>query len=258
MWWFDDSLIFLNKNLKPETIDLSSPESRIQNPVSSSPFSILAEGLSKRFNREWIFKNLSYTFHSGKTYAITGPNGSGKSTLLQVLWGQLPQTSGSLVYSTANKTIPLEEIFSSVSIAAPYMDLIEEFTLEEQIRFHFRMRTIRSGFTFESILDKLYLTHARSKSISNFSSGMKQRLKLGMAFYTEANALFLDEPGTNLDEQAFTWFQDNLKQLPKDRLVFIASNQRNEYPEDAEVLNLMEYKWPQPSRPCAAILYSAQ
>jgi ABC-type multidrug transport system ATPase subunit len=210
--------------------------------MNSLQLTIEVNSLSKRFNREWIFKNLSYSFKSGKTYAITGPNGSGKSTLLQILWGQLPQTSGSIHYTVANKVTPVEEIFGHVSIATPYMDLIEEFTLEEQLRFHFRMRKIRSGFTPEFILENLYLTHAKDKSISNFSSGMKQRLKLGLAFYTEASIIFLDEPGTNLDEQAFTWYMDNLRQLPKDILVFIASNQRNEYPADAEVVNLMSFK----------------
>jgi len=204
--------------------------------------SINAEKLSKRFNREWIFKDLNYTFQSGKTYAITGANGSGKSTLLQILWGQLPQTSGSVTYSSLNKIIPIEDVFTHVSIAAPYMDLIEEFTLEEQINFHFRMRTMREGYTLETILDKLYLTSAKEKNISNFSSGMKQRLKLGLAFYTQASALFLDEPGTNLDEQALQWYIENLKQRAPNQMVFIATNQSHEYPENAEVMNLMEFK----------------
>jgi ABC-type multidrug transport system ATPase subunit len=213
-----------------------------QSEIQNSEFKIQVEGLSKRFNREWIFKNLNYTFQSGKTYAITGPNGSGKSTLLQILWGQLPQTSGSLIFSSDRNVVPMEEVYSQVAIATPYMDLIEELTLEEHIRFHFKMRAMRSGLSLETILDKLYLTHARNKNIANFSSGMKQRLKLGLAFYTDASVLFLDEPGTNLDEQAFNWYQENLNQSAKDTLVFIASNQRNEYPENAEVVNLMNFK----------------
>jgi len=213
-----------------------------QQPLVNGQWSIQASDLSKRFNKEWIFKNLNYTFHSGKTYAITGPNGSGKSTLMQVLWGQLPQSSGLITFTSGSKNIPVEDVYNQVSVATPYMDLIEEFTLEEQLHFHFRMRPIRTGFTTESILDKLYLTQAKDKSISNFSSGMKQRLKLGLAFYTESSIIFLDEPGTNLDEQAFNWYLDNLKQLPKDRLILIASNQRNEYPENAEIVNLMSFK----------------
>lgn len=211
-------------------------------PLVTVQWSIQASDLSKRFNKEWIFKNLNYTFHSGKTYAITGPNGSGKSTLMQVLWGQLPQSSGVVRYTSESKNISVEDVYNQVSVATPYMDLIEEFTLEEQLHFHFRMRPIRTGFTTESILDKLYLTQAKDKSISNFSSGMKQRLKLGLAFYTESNIIFFDEPGTNLDEQAFNWYLDNLKQLPKERLIFIASNQRSEYPENAEIVNLMSFK----------------
>jgi ABC-type multidrug transport system ATPase subunit len=133
--------------------------------------SINVEKLGKRFNREWIFKNLNYTFQAGKIYAITGPNGSGKSTLLQILWGQLPQTSGSVSYTSSEKNIPTEEVFNHVSIATPYMDLIEEFTLVEQIKFHFRMRAMREGYTVESIVDKLYLAPAKDKQISNFFIG---------------------------------------------------------------------------------------
>lgn len=210
--------------------------------IRNSKFEIQVNNLSKRFNREWIFKDLNYTFQSGKTYAITGPNGSGKSTLMQVLWGQLPQTSGLIRYKTVHTEIPVEEIFSQISVATPYMDLIEELTLEEQLNFHFRMRPIRTGFTLENILDKLYLTHARDKHISNFSSGMKQRLKLGLAFFTQAQVTFLDEPGSNLDDEAFAWYLENLRQLPPDQLIFIASNQHSEYPENAEVLNLMKFK----------------
>ena len=204
--------------------------------------SINVEKLSKRFNREWIFKDLYYTFESGKIYAVTGPNGSGKSTLLQILWGQLPQTSGSVNYSSKNNPVPTEDVFNQVSIATPYMDLIEEFTLEEQIKFHFRMRTMQEGYTVESIMDKLYLAPAKDKQISNFSSGMKQRLKLGLAFYTKASVLFLDEPGTNLDEQALHWYQENLRQLPPQQLVIIATNQSHEYPVNAVVMNMTEFK----------------
>lgn len=92
---------------------------------------IIAENLGKRFNREWIFKKFSFTFESGHCYAVVGPNGSGKSTLLQVLWGQVPPSAGLIKYSRAQKSIPTDEVYQHVVIATPYMELIEEFTLEE-------------------------------------------------------------------------------------------------------------------------------
>lgn len=200
--------------------------------------------LAKRYNREWIFKSLSHTFQSGNTYAITGPNGSGKSTLMQVLWGQLPQSSGTISYSQSGKSIPVEEIFSQIAVAAPYMDLIEELTLSEHLAFHFKLRKPRAGYSIDSIVDKLYMTDSRDKQIMHFSSGMKQRVKLGLAFFTDAPLIFLDEPGTNLDEHAFAWYSENLKKAARQNtLIFIASNQKNEYPADAQVISLASYKW---------------
>lgn len=199
--------------------------------------------LSKRYNREWIFKNLTHTFQAGKTYAITGPNGSGKSTLLQVLWGQLPPSAGTLSYTWSGKSYPVEEIHSQVVVAAPYMDLIEELTLEEHLAFHFKLRKPRPGYSIENMISRLYMADSRNKQIANFSSGMKQRVKLGLAFFTDTKMIFLDEPGTNLDEQAMAWYADNLNHsILTGSLIFVASNQKTEYPASAEVISVASYK----------------
>lgn len=199
--------------------------------------------LAKRYNREWIFRNFTHTFQSGQTYAITGPNGSGKSTLINVLWGQLPQSAGTLAYSLSGKNIPVEEVFQHVVVAAPYMDLVEELTLTEHLTFHFKLRKPRPGYSIETIIENLYMTDSRDKQIANFSSGMKQRVKLGLAFFTDARVIFLDEPGTNLDDKAFNWYTENLANPAlTEAMVFIASNQKNEYPEHAQVISLAGYK----------------
>jgi ABC-type multidrug transport system ATPase subunit len=208
----------------------------------SSAISISAVGLSKRFNREWIFKDLNFEFPAANTFAITGPNGSGKSTLLQVLWGQMPQTSGVLQYQHHNRKIPVEEINQHISIAAPYMDLIDEFTLAEQLTFHFQLKKIRNLLSIDHLLDILYLKNAKDKYIGNFSSGMKQRVKLALAFYTQADIVFLDEPGTNLDKQAFEWYGNELAKLPSSCLIFIASNNPEEYPSRSQIIDVTDYK----------------
>lgn len=203
---------------------------------------IVAEKLGKRFNREWIFRNLDFTFESGNTYAITGANGSGKSTLLQILWGQLPQSIGAVTYQSNTKEIPITEIFQYVSMATPYMDLIDEFTLTEMVKFHFKFKKVRGNHSIDELVKLMELTHAQDKLISNFSSGMKQRLKLALAFYSDTPLIFLDEPSTNLDKKSTQWYLENLSSLPKESLVFIASNQEHEYPEDSIKLDIMRYK----------------
>jgi ABC-type multidrug transport system ATPase subunit len=208
----------------------------------TSRFSIVAKGLTKRFNREWIFKNFDYEFTSENLYVVTGPNGSGKSTLLQVLAGFIPPSKGTITYHVNDKAVTEDEVFRHVSIATPYMDLIEEFTLREQLEFHFGLKPIRQGFTIDSLIELMYLEKAANKQIMNFSSGMKQRMKLAMAFYTDSAVLLLDEPGTNLDKVAFEWYRNQLTINLKDRIVLIASNDQKEYPEETIQLNIADYK----------------
>lgn len=209
--------------------------------MSTSNLTLAASQLGKRFKREWIFRNFTYQFKSG-VYAVTGPNGSGKSTLLQTLWGQLLPSTGSVAYEINSKTVDIEEAYKHLAIATPYMDLIDEFTLEEQIKFHFTLKISRNKLSVDEIIGKMMLDNAREKFIGNFSSGMKQRVKLGLAFFTQAQAIFLDEPGTNLDHQAFDWYQQQLASLPNDCLVFIASNQPSEYPASAQIIDIMDFK----------------
>jgi len=203
---------------------------------------ISTKNLSKRFNREWIFKDLTYQFSASKTYAIIGPNGSGKSTLLQVLWGQMLPSQGKVIYENEGQEIHGDEVYKQLSIATPYLDLIDEFTLLEMIRFHFKFKKVRDNKTVDELIELFELPQARDKAIANFSSGMRQRLKLGLAFYSTADAIFLDEPTTNLDRKSVDWYQQHREKLPKETLVIIASNQEHEYPASAEKIDILTYK----------------
>ncbi|MBS1491315.1 MAG: ATP-binding cassette domain-containing protein [Bacteroidetes bacterium] len=208
---------------------------------------IIANNLGKRFNREWVFRNFNYTFEAGKRYAITGPNGSGKSTLMQVLWGQMQASSGTITFHSSDNTphnpnteIDPNEIFKQVAIAAPYMDLIEEFSLREMIDFHFKFKPCR--ISPHRLLEKINLPATTSKPISQYSSGMRQRLKLALAFYSETTLLFLDEPCTNLDQASVQWYHDQLNEIPSNTLVFIASNQEHEYASVDFKIDILDYK----------------
>jgi ABC-type multidrug transport system ATPase subunit len=203
---------------------------------------IVAVQLGKRFNREWVFRNLSLSLEPGNTYAIVGPNGCGKSTLLQILWAQLPQSVGTLTYQHNKKVVAVDEVFSHISIATPYMELIEEFTLTEMVAFHTKFKKLRDGLTVVDFIERLQLSHAKNKPINQFSSGMKQRLKLGLAFFSEVNCIFLDEPTTNLDKASTQWYLDNLASLPKEMLMIIASNQAHEYPSNSKEIEMLKYK----------------
>jgi ABC-type multidrug transport system ATPase subunit len=203
---------------------------------------INVSNLGKRFNREWIFKGLTAEFRSGNIYAITGPNGSGKSTLMQILWGQAIPSEGTIEYGLNNKIVSEDDVFRHVSIATPYMDLVEELTLAEHIEFHFKFRRPVNGLSTPEIIDQMQLKESMNKPIRQFSSGMKQRVKLGMAMFSESEALFLDEPTTNLDSQSSSWYLGRLSEIMGKRLVFVATNQESDYPKGTATLNLNDLK----------------
>lgn len=199
------------------------------------------ENLSKRFNREIVFQNLTFSFNSEKKYVITGPNGSGKSTLLQIISGANLPSGGNLTYSLNNRNVEIEEIYQHISYAAPYLDIIEEFTLKEMLQFHFKFKPMKPDESIDSIIEKSLFTNQEEKYIKNFSSGMKQRLKLALAFFSNTQLLLLDEPTSNLDEIGINWYLDNINDQ-KNRLVILASNVKNEYADFDEELSISDYK----------------
>jgi ABC-type multidrug transport system ATPase subunit len=120
-----------------------------------------------------------------------------------------------------------DQIFSSVSLAAPYTELIEEFTLSEAIQFQRRFMRFQEGV--DDSLITSWLPFGKRKLIREFSSGMKQRLKLVLAICADSDLLLLDEPTSNLDKQGQEWYRELLDQFSEDRLIFIASNEEAEY-----------------------------
>ncbi len=192
-------------------------------------FTLQVEKASKRFHREWIFKNLNLELSAGDALAITGGNGSGKSTLLKCLSGGNPLTQGSIEYRQGTDKLAEESWFRSLAIATPYLELPEEFTLSEALAFHFQFKKPLNQLTTQEILAILGLEKHQSKSISQFSSGMKQRVKLALAIFSDVPLLFLDEPTTNLDKQGVSWYLELVQQYAQDRILVICSNEPREY-----------------------------
>jgi ABC-type multidrug transport system ATPase subunit len=184
--------------------------------------------LGKRFNREWLFDGLHADINTHDVVAITGHNGSGKSTFLKLIAGlQLPST-GSLSLSIDGKKIVPEEHYLYLSFASPYIELIEEYTLLEMLDFYFKLKPLNPRYTLAELPELLLLNNARHKVIGSFSSGMKQRLKLGLALFSHTAILLLDEPTSHLDEQGKAWFYKHLKEAIGKKMIFIASNQEEE------------------------------
>lgn len=198
--------------------------------------------VGKRYNREWIFRNFSFQFAINTHYAITGPNGSGKSTLLQIIAGSTIYNEGTIVYHHFDKGIEPEKIFKKISYAAPYLDLVEEMTLAEFFNFHHKMKGWIPILNTKQIISLLGLEKSAHKQLRYFSSGMKQRVKLAQAIFSNVPAVLLDEPTANLDEEGIYLYHRLITEHCKKRLLIVSSNDKQEYEFCHEVLNMMDLK----------------
>jgi len=203
---------------------------------------IILNNVGKRFNREWIFRRCSYEFQSGKTYAITGSNGSGKSTLLQVISGSLTHNEGSIEIKKEQQPITPDQLYTNISIAAPYLELIEEMTAKEMLDFHAQFKPLIDSISINDILKTVSLETAINKQIRYYSSGMKQRLKLAQAFFSNTPILLLDEPTTNLDAEGTALYHNLISNYTKGKLVIVSSNDKQEYDFCEEVIRIGDYK----------------
>lgn len=199
--------------------------------------------IGKRYNYEWIFRGIHHTFDSSSNYAILGSNGSGKSTLLQLIAGNLLPSQGTLHYTISNTVVDAEKMYQYLSFASPYLELLEELTLTESIIFHSRFKHFYNGLNTSQILALMQLEKAKDKQLKFFSSGMKQRVRLALAILSDTPLLLLDEPTSNLDKKAISWYQELVNAYSNNRLIIVASNQQEyEYPFCNLLLNVEDFK----------------
>lgn len=191
---------------------------------------IILDSVSKSYIENKIVHDLNCEIHSGGSYAILGPNGSGKSTLLGMIAGLIRPNSGTIKFYIEDKEIPTDNLYPYVSLTGPYIELIEDFTLLELIEVQLKLKeTYTSYSTVEFALKCLFKERDFQTLYKNFSSGMKQRLKLGFAILSKSNILLLDEPFSNLDQEAKSWYENLLVNNRRNRTLIIASNEPLEY-----------------------------
>jgi ABC-type multidrug transport system ATPase subunit len=204
---------------------------------------IILEKISRKFNYEWIFKDVNLKIETGTHCAILGSNGSGKSTLLQIISGHLHPSSGKLTYRINREEVDPELIFRHIAISAPYIELIEEFTLTEMVEFHHKFRNFVNNQSVNELIRATTLEKNRNKQLKYFSSGMKQRVKLALAILSDIPVVLLDEPSMNLDQKGIGWYRNLVEANSVNRIYVVCSNsQDHEFDFCRQVISIDDYK----------------
>ncbi|MDY0102543.1 MAG: ATP-binding cassette domain-containing protein [Lentimicrobium sp.] len=204
---------------------------------------ITLEKAGKKYNHNWIFSELTAVLNSDEATVILGANGSGKSTLLQVISSAIMPTRGEIAYQLKGTEIRPEHAFRLMSIAAPYIELIEDFTLTEMVCFHRRLKPLMRNMATPEFIRTCQLTENANKALRHFSSGMKQRVRLALAILSDTPILLLDEPITNLDKTGIEWYRGLIEQNSTNRLIVISSNSiQDEFDFCKNQIKMEDYK----------------
>jgi ABC-type multidrug transport system ATPase subunit len=201
---------------------------------------ITLSNISKRYNQQWIMRDVNFEFSTPNKIALLGINGSGKSTLLQMIAGYIIPSFGKIEYGLNKQNIAADKIYNHIGFCAPSMELIEEYTLQEFLSFHFQYK--KAILPIDETIAYIGLQDATHKKIENFSSGMKQRVKLAQSIMQDAPLLLLDEPCCNLDVYGIALYQKMIADFAMDKLVIISSNDVHEYEFCNQQIQMSDYK----------------
>jgi heme exporter protein A len=194
--------------------------------MNDSALSIRAQHITKRFNRLTLFKDIEVSLERGQSLAITGPNGSGKSTLLEIIAGIRAPTRGDIGFFIDDERIDSKKIMDYSGFQSSRVNPYIELTGYENLQFvsdtHIDIVSVNRLFERFGLFDH------RNKKVKFYSSGMRQRLKILLAILRDPPILFLDEPGTNLDDDGKRAVFSYLKSVMKFKIVLIATNEGSE------------------------------
>lgn len=180
--------------------------------------------IGKHYNKQWLFRNISFSVQSGESIAILGKNGSGKSTLLQIIIGLIQASEGEVTID--DKVIENHHHF--FSFTSPLMTPPLEFNIREIHDYY--MKTGKTSMVFEEFIEWSAFTVQESKRpLRFFSSGMLQRLKTAYCLTADSEILLLDEPLSNMDKDGEKWYVNCIEKVINNHIVIVASNSEQEY-----------------------------
>ena len=186
-----------------------------------------------------MFQNHSAETRTGQTLVLAGANGSGKSTLVKIIAGLLPPTAGIVEIAIDGRPLDPIERRAHIGFVSPDLTLYGELTGVENLTFFASLRGVdMSRDDLAALLDRVGLLGRGRDLVSNYSSGMRQRLKYAFALLHHPAILLLDEPTANLDMAGVGIVERIVSDQKSGGLVVIATNEPREMEWADITLNL--------------------
>jgi ABC-2 type transport system ATP-binding protein len=182
---------------------------------------------SRQYGRINVVDNLDLHVEEGEIFGFLGPNGAGKTTTIKMLLGIIYPTSGEGY--VLGKEIGDMDVHRLISYLPERPYYYEHMTGPEILRFYGSLFGINDEAKFKALLEKVNLHRDVTKSISQYSKGMQQRIGLAQSLINDPKLLFLDEPTGGLDPIAHREIRDLILSFREEgRTVFISSHELSE------------------------------
>lgn len=182
---------------------------------------------SRLAGRVNVVDNLDLTVEEGEIFGFLGPNGAGKTTTIKMLLGIIYPTEGEGY--VLGKEIGDMDVHRVISYLPERPYYYEHMTGMELLKFYGSLFGIHDREKFQKLLEKVNLAADASKTISQYSKGMQQRVGLAQSLLNDPKLLFLDEPTAGLDPIAHTEIRDLILQFRDEgRTVFVSSHELSE------------------------------
>jgi len=198
--------------------------------AASSTACARLDQVSKLFGAFAALRQVSVEFEPGRCYVLLGENGAGKSTLLRILAGLLRPSFGTVrVFGTA-KTGGVEPHDARERIG--YMShapmLYDELTAQENLRYFASLYAGRACLEPADALRQVGLDPELTRTLGQYSQGMRQRTSLARVLLSVPELLLLDEPFSNMDVESVRQMVELLARFRQsDRTIVLTTHQRD-------------------------------
>ena len=192
--------------------------------------------LGKNFKNKRVLSRINIHVPEGKIYCIMGPNGAGKSTLLKMISGIEKPTEGSIIFKGKDwKREDLKVIGSLIEEPG----LFDNLTVEDNIKLKLKLHHVENKDQ-EQILNTLGFGDHNQEKVKGFSTGMRQRLGIALAFMGNPDLVVLDEPTNGLDTFGIHELRELLMLEKKQgKTIIIASHMLSEIQKVADRIAIL-------------------
>ena len=183
------------------------------------------KNVCKKYDRE-VLKKINLKFGNKGFICLVGESGSGKTTLLNIIGGLEQPDSGKVIFNGNNIKNINSSFYSNqlVSFINQNYNLIDKYTVLENILLPIELRRIRSPCNVNKILKMLSIYSLKNKKVVSLSGGEKQRVAIARCIVQNTRVILADEPTGALDSENAYSVMRILKNLSKQKLVIVVTH----------------------------------